>query len=112
LTAAREGWVFRARENVAAQNKRERRGGVRPYLRSISELFLDNLVPGNAGVWTVEVNEHKENPLGNNFESLGHLLSNITGLQCDVEVDQQANVRTAWMGALPAPVVAVRRSAI
>jgi len=75
-------------------------------------LFLDNLVPGNAGVWTVEVNAHKENPLGNNFEPLGHLLLNITGWQFDVEVDQQANVRTASMGALPAPVVAVRRCAI
>lgn len=79
------------------------------FLQGICDLYLDQLMPAGGGAWTVENNVHHENPLGNNFESLAHLLANITGFEFEIEVDYQANVRTGWMANLPNPVLVTRR---
>lgn len=79
------------------------------YLQGICDLLLDNLVPTAGGNWEFEQSADPENPLGSNFESLAHLLANITGFQFEVQVDQHDNVRTAWMNALPNPPLVARR---
>jgi hypothetical protein len=69
------------------------------YLNSVCDLYIDNLVLRGDGYWTIEKSTHEENPLGNNFESLAHLLANISGFEFDVS----HNYRTPWMQNPPAP---------
>jgi hypothetical protein len=97
---------------VNNSSPRQRAVLVLKYLHSISELVLDNLMPAGAGLWQMETNVHLENPLGNNFETLGHLLTNITGFEFDVQIDQGLNVRTGWMGPIPGPILVTRRCRI
>lgn len=66
------------------------------YLNSISLLLVDNLVKGG-NYWKLETSNHNENPLNNNFESLAHLLGNMTQFQFDVEF----GYRTPWMHPQP-----------
>lgn len=64
------------------------------YLDAISRLVVDQVVPVDDKYWRLEKNDHSENPLGNGFESLAHLLANMTGFEFDVFLTSQ----TAWMG--------------
>ena len=62
------------------------------FLHATSALYLDSIVPDGA-YWKLESNSDQQNPLGNNFESLLHLVSNISQAQFDVHL----LARTAWM---------------
>jgi hypothetical protein len=48
------------------------------YLHAVAELVCDNLKKGDDGYWTLEQSMNRENPNGSNFESLHHLLCNMT----------------------------------
>ncbi len=63
------------------------------FLHSVAELYIDNLIPVGNGYWSIEKSVDRENPLGNNFESLAHLMANATGFEFDLNVTAQ----TAWM---------------
>ena len=63
------------------------------YLNSICDLYIDNLIKEPSGYWICEPSTHAENPLGNNFESLAHLLSNIAQYRFRLEPPS----RTEWM---------------
>lgn len=100
------GARFLAANHGAQTNPVQRARLVLRYLNAISALMLDNLVDQNNGQWRFEFNYGesnqngvilRENPLGNNFESLAHLLANITGFKFDIEVTPQGQLRTAWM---------------
>jgi hypothetical protein len=54
--------------------------------------LIDQLVK-EGPYWKIEKNEDSQNPLGNSFESLIHLVSNISQAQFDVDLCY----RTAWM---------------
>lgn len=62
------------------------------YLNSIALLLIDNVQKRQDGYWELETSTDNENPLGNNFESLAHLLANMTGFQFDVLLGHQ----TVW----------------
>jgi hypothetical protein len=70
----------------------KRSGLVLALLHSTSALYFDSLVQEDAH-WKIEPNTDKENPLGNNFESLLHLISNISQAQFEVFL----SAHTAWM---------------
>jgi hypothetical protein len=63
------------------------------YLNSICDLYIDNLIKKADGYWELERSNNNENPLGNNFESLAHLLANITQFEFNMEFF----ARTPWM---------------
>jgi hypothetical protein len=59
------------------------------FLYATTRLHLDSLVPGDEvpGIghyWEYQPTPHELNPLGNNFESLTHLVGNITRFEFDV----------------------------
>ena len=72
------------------------------YLNSISLLLVDNIQKTDDGYWRLEQSSNSENPLGNNFESLAHLLANMTQFQFDVDFGH----KTAWM--IPQPLMKFR----
>lgn len=63
------------------------------YLHSISELLVDSVDQLADGYWILEANTNPENPNKKSFESLGHLLANMSQFQFDVQV----TFRTVWM---------------
>jgi hypothetical protein len=77
------------------------------FLHSGCALFIDNLVK-NGSQWRIEINQGDgQNPLGNTFESMQHLVANFSRAQFDVFVLQHdpktLKLATAWMlGYLPA----------
>jgi hypothetical protein len=61
---------------------RERRAKLSlKFLCSTVRLHLDSLIPGEGQYWEYQQTPHEYNPLGNNFESLCHLVGNITRFQ-------------------------------
>jgi hypothetical protein len=62
------------------------------FLHATSALYLDCLRKRPDGYWEMEPTPDKENPLGNNFESLAHLLGNISQFEFDVFTTAQ----TVW----------------
>lgn len=63
----------------------ERMNLVVGVLSSLSRLVLDCLVPADdQGRFRVEANKHEENPHGSSFESLHHLICNITAVPTKV----------------------------
>lgn len=67
------------------------------YLDSISRLVVDQLVSVDDNYWRLEKNTDRENPLNNGFESLAHLLANMTGFEFDVILYSG----TRWMNPAP-----------
>lgn len=83
-------------------------------LNAVCELYIDNLVSIGGDQWAVEKNfgetiednqPRRENPLGSNFESLAHLMANITGYEFRVFINAQGEARTDWMPHIANPVV-------
>ena len=62
------------------------------FLCSTVRLVVDGLVKHDDLHWQYRTTQHNENPLGNNFESLVHLVGNIS----QVEFDVYATAGTAW----------------
>lgn len=86
------GWErFLAPDSSSTPERRAKL--VLQYLHSISSLMIDNVRIGQEGYWERESSQNGENPHKNNFESLGHLLANMTQFEFDVQV----SVRTIWM---------------
>jgi hypothetical protein len=54
------------------------------FLCSTVRLYLDGLEKIDDKHWQYRPTKHKENPLGNNFESLAHLMANISQFEFDV----------------------------
>jgi hypothetical protein len=77
----------------SGSNDQKRAMLVLRYLHSISELLVDNVRKDPSGYWLLEQSQNAENPHQNNFESLAHLLANMTQFQFDVSV----TFRTVWM---------------
>ncbi len=77
----------------STSNSQNRAELVLRYLHSVSELLVDSIQKGQDGYWVLEKNTNQENPHQNSFESLAHLLANMTEFQFDVSV----TLRTAWM---------------
>lgn len=76
------------------KNPEDRALLVLKYLNCICDLYIDNLIKREHGCWEVVTSQdNTQNPLGNNFESLAHLLANITQFQFDVEL----YARTPWI---------------
>ena len=72
---------------------RERRAKLTlKFLCSTVRLHLDSLIRGEGQYWEYQPTPHQENPLDNNFESLCHLVGNITRFEF-VLIDGN---RTAW----------------
>jgi hypothetical protein len=84
-------WIAQAKieDNAAAVRRSQL---VFTFLHSTSALFYDALIQEGAH-WRLEPNGDQENPLGNNFESLLHLVSNISQAQFDFQICY----RTGWM---------------
>ena len=77
---------------------------VMKFLCSTVRLYLDGLVKVDERHWEYRVTPNNENPLGNNFESLAHLVANISRFEFDVF----ANVGTAWQQSPVGPAVRCR----
>jgi hypothetical protein len=72
---------------------RERRAKLTlKFLCSTVRLHLDSLIRGDGQYWEYQPTPDQENPLGNNFESLCHLVGNITRFEF-VLIDGN---RTMW----------------
>lgn len=70
------------------------------FLCSTVRLYLDGLVNASGKYWSYPPTPLNENPLGNNFESLAHLVGNISQFEFDVF----ATAGTAWhQTPLPLP---------
>jgi len=82
---------FRAHSSTSTPERRAEL--VLRYLNSASLLLVDNLQRTEDGYWRLEQSAHRENPLGNNFETIAHLLANMTQFQFDVHFGHL----TAWM---------------
>ncbi len=68
------------------------------FLCATVRLHVDSLVRGDGQYWEYQPTPHsKENPLGNNFESLGHLLGNITRFEFELKNGNQ----TVWQFQKP-----------
>ncbi len=100
------GSRFLAANHSQLTNPQQRAQLVLTFLKAVCVLLLDNLVDQGNNQWSFEFNLgetndngviKRENPLGNNFESLAHLLSNITGFQFDVTISAHGQVSTPWM---------------
>lgn len=89
------GTRWLAKDRIATALMAETRAElVLRFLHSTCELLIDNLVKDGPH-WRLERNEDKENPLGNSFESLLHLVSNISQAEFDVHVEVAYG--TEWM---------------
>lgn len=62
------------------------------FLCATVRLYLDDLAKMEDGKWTWQKTPHEQNPCGNNFESLIHLVGNITRF----EFELFAALGTAW----------------
>ena len=95
-----ERWLEKARiKQWAPANKRSEL--VFRFLHAGCALFVDSLVPDGVR-WRIEPNsDAKENPLGNGFESLHHLVANYSKSEFDVLLPNSPAGQTAttvWMG--------------
>lgn len=94
----------------AAEVEQRRSELVFRFLHAGCELFIDNLVR-DGDYWRIELNKDAENPLGNSFESLIHLISNFSEAEFDVFLYQTGpsvvSAATAWMQR-PVPLGSVR----
>ena len=80
-------------DQALGQNAIEQRANlVLKFLCSTVRLYLDGLVKIDARHWQYRLTHDRENPLGNNFESLAHLMANISRFEFDVF----ATAGTAW----------------
>lgn len=84
-------------ESHVPQEKIEIRANlVVEYLQSISKLIIDCIEGPNAtGGWSIEKNTSMENPNGSVFESLHHLLCNMTNVPLNVLVSK-TGIGTYW----------------
>lgn len=89
-------WIETAKLGDEAKESR-RSTRVFAFLAATSALYFDSLVPEGIH-WRREHNSDPENPLHNGFESLAHLLANISKF----EFELLPNNLTAWM-AMPRP---------
>ncbi|MBE7493964.1 MAG: hypothetical protein HS117_03425 [Verrucomicrobiaceae bacterium] len=62
------------------------------FLCATVRLYLDDVIKKEDGKWEWRKTPHQENPCGNNFESLIHLVGNITRF----EFDLIGTLGTAW----------------
>ena len=67
------------------------------FLCATVGLHLDSLVRGEGKYWEYQPTPGGENPYGSNFESLGHLVGNISRFQFDL-IDGN---RTRWQDQQP-----------
>jgi hypothetical protein len=74
------------------------------FLCCATRLYLDGLVKVNDTHWECRKTISGQNPLGNNFESLVHLIANISRFEFVV----QASIGTAWQQS-PTTVAALCR---
>lgn len=109
IAAAFGGGRFLAPDKLSSQGARELRSElIFRFLHAGCALYLDNLAKDGAR-WRIEANFGEgQNPLGNTFESMLHLISNFSGAQFDVFVMQHdpkmLTLATAWMlGCMPNP---------
>ena len=87
------GTRWLARDKIGNKLLEEQRAElILSFLHSTCALLIDQLVK-EGPYWKIEKNEDSQNPLGNSFESLIHLVSNISQAQFDVDLCY----RTAWM---------------
>jgi len=101
-------WVSDGKGEAAEAQRSEM---VFKFLHAGCALYIDNLV-WEEPYWKFERNpEQQENPLGNSFESLLHLISNFSQAQFDVYFFQTGtnsiSAATAWMPR-PIPLGSVR----
>lgn len=86
-----------AQEKMGVKDVEEKRAElVLRFLHATCELLIDHLIK-DGSYWRVERNVDGQNPLGNGFESLAHLVANISQFQFDL-LDGN---RTAWMRPQP-----------
>jgi hypothetical protein len=101
-------WISPEKVGSAEEGKRSEL--VYRFLHAGCELVLSNLVQ-EGNYWCREINTDKENPLGNSFESLMHLVANFSGAEFNVYLSQVGPgilaVQTNWMSA-GAPLYAPR----
>jgi hypothetical protein len=103
------GGRYLAPDRMGEHEASERRSElVFDLLHAGCALYLDNLVKEGAR-WRAETNIGEgQNPLGNTFESMLHLISNFSGAKFDVFIMQNdpktLKLATAWMiGRIPDP---------
>lgn len=78
------------------QRRIERAELVVQYLCAISQIFIHSLEgPDDSGKFHLEVSDSRENPHGSIFESLHHILCNITNVPLRVLVSQHG-IGTDW----------------
>lgn len=83
-------FVNQIRDEVAKQKRAEL---TLRFLCATVRLHIDSLVPCEGQYWEHQPTPHaKENPHGNNFESLSHLVGNISRFEFDL-IDGN---RTVW----------------
>ena len=81
------------------QTRRRRRRALLTlkFLCATTRLHIDSLVQVGNTYWDYQPTPDQQNPHGNNFESLAHLVGNITRFQFDLV----AGSRTAWQATKP-----------
>jgi hypothetical protein len=97
---------FIAKDKIGKIDAEDRRAElVLRLLHSTCELLLDQLVK-DGGYWRLEKNEDNQNPLKNSFESILHLISNMS--QAEFEVELGLLYRTTWMPPQKVPPLRCR----
>lgn len=84
-------WV--ATTDIGTPAERKRSAILVDLMHKVCMLYIDNLVKNKAGVWAFERNDDPQNPHHNVFESLMHLIANVSNVKFDVHM----LVRTVWM---------------
>ena len=79
-------------QNLGAEAVQRRADLVLKFLCATARLYSDGLVKVNATHWEYRLTPSDQNPLGNNFESLAHLVANVSRFEFDVF----AQMGTAW----------------
>lgn len=77
------GTRFTVAGKIGTESEAKRSELVFRFLHAGCALVIDNLVEEN-GIWKIERNTDPQNPLGNSFESLLHLVSNFSTAQFDL----------------------------
>jgi len=73
------------------------------FLHAGCALLIDNLLQ-DGDYWRIEKSTNSENPLGNSFESLLHLISNFSQAEFDVFLFQTGSTISAATMWTPRPV--------